>query len=491
KYLTERGVHSETIDLFALGFAPAGGDHTYRALRASGFSDEDIFQAGLTIKRDRGVGYFDRFRGRLMFPIRDVSGNVVAFGGRSLPGKDKEAKYLNSAESSIFRKGSVLFGLYEGIAHVRKEREVIIVEGYLDVIGMSQAGVKTAVAPLGTALTASHVRLLVRYVSDLRAVFDGDRAGRSAALKFARLVVDYEGVRGNVVLLPTGQDPFDVSVNFPESRIREVLACSISAGQYLLMETLYPEITQARILKHSTRDPYEFASEMARFYADPAADLPTGVDHKRSARARLFELVRSLKQSSERELFVREGARLLRLDPDNLMREFEAGAQSDSGSDFPANRGAVPVRSGPSGGVIRPSGAMRSARPEDPLVKSERELIADFFVAPTAVASCRGAMADFEFLDSHSEIAWRYLETKYLTGDIWTPDSIPTFELPPETLSVFTGLVIHRAENADDDSRESLLEIVTAQTRAALGEIIILENHLYLRPPFMGLVTNG
>ena len=208
-YLAERGVSAESIARFGLGFAPGGGEMLVRHLRAERHSLEDAVTAGLLGRRDDGR-VFDRFRDRLMFPIQDLGGRVIAFGGRTLPGTpvtgDPPPKYLNSPESPIFKKGQTLYGL--GIARdaIRTRDRVIVVEGYLDVIAVSQAGIGEVVAPLGTALTVDQLRVLKRFSETIVACFDGDDAGRRAAAKSFPTFIE-AGLWGRAIFLPPGDDP--------------------------------------------------------------------------------------------------------------------------------------------------------------------------------------------------------------------------------------------------------------------------------------------
>src|SRR5439155_1565915 len=187
-YLGERGVGEGAVRRFGLGYAPASGEALGRHLRAKGFPVEDCLTAGLVLRRVRpgaGAGLLDRFRDRLMFPISDAGGRIVAFGGRVLPGRpaagDTPPKYLNSPESPLFRKGHTLYGLCQARDAIRKAGRVIVVEGYLDVIALAEAGVEEVVAPLGTALTVEQLRVLRRFTERVIACFDGDPAGRRAA----------------------------------------------------------------------------------------------------------------------------------------------------------------------------------------------------------------------------------------------------------------------------------------------------------------------
>jgi DNA primase len=211
-YLDERAVSAESIERYGLGFAPGGGDVLVRHLRAEAHSLEHAVTAGLIARRDDGR-YYDRFRDRLMFPITDLGGRIIAFGGRVLPGApgaslggDAPPKYLNSPESPIFKKGQTLYGLGLARDAVRARERVIVVEGYLDVIAVAQAGIGEVVAPLGTALTVDQLRVLKRFGETVIACFDGDDAGRRAAAKSFPVFVE-AGLWGRGVFLPAGDDP--------------------------------------------------------------------------------------------------------------------------------------------------------------------------------------------------------------------------------------------------------------------------------------------
>jgi DNA primase len=208
-YLRERGLDEATVDRFALGYAPGGGDALARALRTQGIPIEDAITVGLVMRRTGG-GLLDRFRDRVMFPIHDTSGRVVAFGGRILPGRpvagDPPPKYLNSPESPLFHTGQTLYGLAAARDAIRRRERAVVVEGYLDVIALAQAGIGEVVAPLGTALTADQLRILRRFSDTVVACFDGDAAGRRAAARSFPAFLE-AGLWGRAVFLPSGADP--------------------------------------------------------------------------------------------------------------------------------------------------------------------------------------------------------------------------------------------------------------------------------------------
>ncbi len=207
EYLKGRGLTGEVAAVFELGFAPPGWNNLGVCLLAQGVSEAQLVQAGLIVKKDSG-GYYDRFRERIMFPIRDRRGRVVAFGGRQL-GSDDGPKYLNSAETAIFHKGRELYGLFQARKAERKLERLLVVEGYMDVVALAQFGVRNAVATLGTATTHDHLERLFRVVPQIVFCFDGDRAGRQAAWRAMEnaLPILSEGRQILFMFLPDGEDP--------------------------------------------------------------------------------------------------------------------------------------------------------------------------------------------------------------------------------------------------------------------------------------------
>ena len=204
EYLAQRGVTEESRRTVRIGYAPDSWDALINFLQNRGASKMQIERSGLVSLRDTGNGFFDKFRGRLMFPITDAQGKVVAFGGRILG--EGEPKYLNSPETALYTKGHHLFGLNQSRETVRRQGYVILVEGYLDFLIPFQFGVKNLVASLGTALTEQQVRLLGRYSKKIIVNFDPDKAGVNATKRSLELLLT-EGFKVNVLTLPDNLDP--------------------------------------------------------------------------------------------------------------------------------------------------------------------------------------------------------------------------------------------------------------------------------------------
>lgn len=205
RYFAERGLREEVIRKFQLGYSLDERDALYRTAIKSGYKKEFLEKTGLIITYDNG-NVNDRFRGRVIFPVHTLSGKVVAFGGRVLKKDEKTAKYVNSPESEIYHKSNELYGIYFAKQAIVKQDRCFLVEGYMDVIGMHQAGMENVVASSGTALTLGQIRLIHRFTNNITVLYDGDAAGIKAALRGIDMLLE-EGMNIKVVLLPDGEDP--------------------------------------------------------------------------------------------------------------------------------------------------------------------------------------------------------------------------------------------------------------------------------------------
>ncbi|WP_018479653.1 DNA primase [Pontibacter roseus] len=205
-YLKERGLTNATIKKFELGYSvDAWSDLTDAALKA-GYKQQYLEATGLTIVREDGKKY-DRFRGRVMFPIHNISGRVIGFGARTLKSNDKKSpKYLNSPESEIYHKSNVLYGMYQARQAVRMQDMCYMVEGYLDVLSLHQGGIENVVSSSGTSLTEGQIKLIARYTQNITVLYDGDAAGIKASLRGIDLILE-NGLNVNVVTFPAGEDP--------------------------------------------------------------------------------------------------------------------------------------------------------------------------------------------------------------------------------------------------------------------------------------------
>lgn len=220
EYLAQRGISDETIDKFGIGFAPDSWDTLAKALERAKFSVADAERAGLLARSEKGRVY-DRLRARITFPIQDVRGRVIGFGGRTL-GKSDGAKYLNSPETPIYRKREAFYGFPHALEAIRRGERVVLVEGYFDLIAMHCAGVAEALATCGTALAAEHAQDLRRRAKEVVLVFDGDEAGQRAMHKGLEVLLP-QGLRVRAVLLPDALDPDDFRKNHGDAELRRII----------------------------------------------------------------------------------------------------------------------------------------------------------------------------------------------------------------------------------------------------------------------------
>jgi len=206
KYLIDRGLTGEIAARYELGFAPESWDDLLNTLTAKKFAVKDLDTAGLVSSNDQGRTY-DKFRGRIIFPIHDQRGRVIGFGGRIMG--EGEPKYLNSPETPVYHKGKELYGLHQALNAISKQSQALVVEGYMDVIALAQAGIENVVAALGTATTPTHIERLFRQCNEIIFCFDGDRAGRQAAWRALENALPSmrDGRQASFLFLPDGEDP--------------------------------------------------------------------------------------------------------------------------------------------------------------------------------------------------------------------------------------------------------------------------------------------
>ncbi len=230
-YALGRGMSRSILTTFGVGYAPDSWDGLVKAMRAKGYTDEEMVEGGLVSKSQKNGNVYDRFRDRLMFPIIDVRGNVIAFGGRRIKNDDSIAKYLNSPESPIFNKRKNLFGL--NLAKKTKESFLILMEGNVDVVTMHQFGFDNAVASLGTSLTEEQATLITRYTEQVVLLYDGDNAGQNAT-KRAIPILEKAGLQVKVLQLSGAKDPDEFLHRFGADKLRVVLEQSANRVEYEL-----------------------------------------------------------------------------------------------------------------------------------------------------------------------------------------------------------------------------------------------------------------
>ncbi|MDE6757006.1 MAG: DNA primase [Muribaculaceae bacterium] len=243
-YFRERGISDTAIKRFRLGYSIERGNELLRQARERGYNEKYLIDTGLVVRRDDGTMY-DRFKGRVIYPVHTISGKVVAFGGRTLRSDKKMAKYVNSPESAIYSKSRELYGLYQAKRSISEKDKCILVEGYMDVISMSQSGIENVVASSGTSLTQGQIRLIHRFTSNVTLIYDSDPAGIKASLRGIDMLLA-EGLNMKVVLLPDGDDPDSFAQSHSTTEVEEYIAAH---------ETDFIRFKTDILLKDAANDP--------------------------------------------------------------------------------------------------------------------------------------------------------------------------------------------------------------------------------------------
>ena len=266
-YFKERGFRDETIKKFELGYCIDEWDNFTKSALAKGYDIKYLASTGLTIVKENKQ--FDRFKGRVLFPIHSMSGRILGFGGRILTADKKAAKYLNSPESDIYHKSKILYGIYQAKKEIAKQDNCFLVEGYTDVISFHQSGIENVVASSGTALTSDQIRLINRLTKNITVLFDGDAAGIRASIRGIDLILE-QGMNVKVVQFPDGEDPDSFAKSHSDSDLKEYL--ENSAQDFINFKV-------SLLLKDSDNDPIKKAS-VIRDIVTSISKIPDGIQRE-------------------------------------------------------------------------------------------------------------------------------------------------------------------------------------------------------------------
>ncbi len=389
-FLAERGFDQESAEHFGLGFAPRDGDALYKHLRQKGFSDAELVTGGLCAQGQSG--HYDRFRGRLLWPIRDTTGETIGFGARRIFDDDRiDAKYLNTPETPIYKKSTVLYGIDLARRDIARSSQAVVVEGYTDVMACHLAGVTTAVASCGTAFGEEHGKVLRRLLHDheefrgeIIFTFDGDEAGQKAALKVFDGDQRFVG-QTYVSVEPDGLDPCDLRIRSGDAAVRELVARRVPLYRFVL------------------------GNVVSRYDLDRADGR---VDAMRAA----AKLVTSVRDRSKVDAFARELAGMVGVEVEEARAEVRRAASRAGRSD--AQTAAVP----PQAPTAPPTG-LPVPDPRDPRISLERETLKLVLQQPALCGPLCGDLGDNDFTHPAYRALW------HAVAGLGGPASAPSEEV--------------------------------------------------------------
>ena len=367
QYLENRGVSSETIQIFRIGFAEEG----FQNLPANLFSQEErnfLLELGV-LKKQEGRDPYCFFRGRIMFPISDPTGKVIGYTARILDSKSEEAKYINSPNSILYDKGRTLYNFSLAIDKAKQTRKILIVEGVLDAIGLYSKGIQNVVAPLGTAFTELQARILKSVAEEVVMVLDGDSAGKKGAIR-AMDVLSKEGIVSKAVVLPEGKDPFDLSKEWSLLQWRESIDSAIPASEYIIKDLL------------------------------SGAKSGSTLEEKNLALRKVYEFVKQRDQETEKESFLQVSAKELGLSFASVLSDFKKGGAKDQ---------------------FRPANSdIQEGRIVKEVNTNERKILAKMIWNP-ALLEFHEQMDSYNFSDNDCSIVWGYLFTRFFNQEEISP----------------------------------------------------------------------
>jgi DNA primase len=436
QFLTERGFDGAVADTFGLGFAPRDGDALFKHLRSRGFTQDEIVAGGLAALSQRGGSPYDRFRGRLLWPIREASGETIGFGARRIFEDDRiDAKYLNTSETPIYKKSTVLYGIDLARRNMARSAQAVVVEGYTDVMACHLAGVGTAVASCGTAFGDDHAKVLRRFMADHEEfrgevifTFDGDAAGQAAAIK--AFSGDQNFVSQTYVAVePDGLDPCDLRIKKGDAAVRELVARRVPLYRFVL------------------------ANVVGKYDLDRA-------DGRVDALRESARLVSSIRDRSKVDAFAREIASMIGLDVEEARAEVRRAQ----------NR--RPASSGRPGGPPHPEEGLVAERParqelpslRDPRFAIERETLKLVLQHPMVIGRTTGDVGPEDFIHPTYRGVWEAISASggplAGAGDASWTGRLRDAATDPAVASAITELSVEQLPTAKEPTADYVLQYV-------------------------------
>jgi DNA primase len=409
-YLHSRGLGESEIKRFELGYSLAGFENYTRQLLKKPEDISRAIQLGLAKQRENSRDLvYDFYRDRIIFPIRDASGKVAGFGGRVFK-ETQEAKYINSPASPVYDKGKMFYGLFQAANSIRRERKSILVEGYLDVIGMHSKGLDIAIAPLGTALTPFQVRAIKNYSDKIIILLDGDNAGKRAAVRASEVCIK-ENLQAEVVLLENGLDPFDLTQSKTKAEINEILQNMIPVTSFFLKETMF------------------------------GADKASPSDIKRKALESLFAFVKTLERETDQQMYLSEGARALGLGISAVINDFQKGTKISFG---------VSEVDSKQRGNLKENSPVKNAR-----VQCERKIIS-LILLRNDLFSLLNDKGEIVFQDQESAFMQDMIINRYQNSEVFSTELLQ--EVPDSVRSAITPHVMDSKETLETEEQEKFFK---------------------------------
>jgi DNA primase len=460
QFLDSRGFDKDAAEHFGVGFSPRGGDDLVKYLRQAGFKDDEMVTSGLAGDNNRGL--YDRFRGRLMWPIRDSSADVIGFGARRIFDDDRiEAKYLNTPETPIYKKSHVLYGIDLARREIARASQAVIVEGYTDVMACHLAGVKTAVATCGTAFGEDHSRVIRRLLQDhdefrgeVIFTFDGDEAGQKAALRAFEGDQAFAG-QTYVAVEPSGMDPCDLRLSFDDrgegdAAVRELVARRVPLYRFVL------------------------GNVVSRYDLDRA-------DGRIDALREAAKLVRAIRDRSKVDAFARELAGMLGADPNDVQREVRRAANREQQA---VHQPGQPGQAGqPGAPAAAPTGL---PDPRDPRIALERETLKLVIQHPGVIGPSLAEVGEEDFTHGAYRAVWAVVT---LAGGVAAADSMWTSRLQANTAdervqSLLSALSVEAIPSVKDPTPEyAAMHVHRLRELTALRRIADLKSKLQRTNP--------
>lgn len=436
EYLKSRKISDSEIEFFKLGYSLPGFDN-WKKLSLSDSEVKIAAKLGLLKENQNNVNhYYDFYRDRIMFPIFEISGKVCGFGGRRIQDSE-EAKYINSPASIIYDKGKMFYNLSHAQNSIRKTRTAILVEGYLDVIGLFSKEFDNVVAPLGTALTDKQVRTIKNYADKVLILFDGDNAGKKAAFRATEICIR-ENLPADILLLENGKDPFDISREKTRIELVELFGKAITSSDFVIQETIQSTNSRSK------------------------------PEQKKKAIENLFQFIKTLEKETDKQSYLAEGAKHLGLSFSALLNDFKKESipnfepQKDDNKNKP---------------VIKKDFL--------PAVKCERKLISMLILNDSLLHHIQD-LESLEFLDSESSILRDLIYNRYLDNQEISYESIfQSEELDDSTLNAITPYMMEEIESKDlsEEEKEIIFKEALLQQRkfvidSEINKLSISQNYL-------------